>query len=152
MGDRLRKSWCVWACLILEFIGAAIIGKNPVVYSFFVMGVVAVFELYILLKLPYSDKLWLYEESVNNPKCIKIRWIGLVPILAISYFLRTALLYAFFYSILIEAPTLYFAGTEETKNKIRADVLENAKGIAIMILIIGGVVLYAISLSKSMFG
>jgi len=152
MSDRLRKCWCVWACLILEFIGAAIIGKNQLVYSFFVTGVVAVFELYILLKLPYFEKLWLYEESVNNPKCIKIRWIGLVPVLAISYFFRTTLLYAFFYSTLIEAPTLYFAGTEEIKNKIRADILENAKGIAIMLIIIGGVVLYAISSSKSMFG
>lgn len=32
MGDRLRKSWCVWACIILEIVGAKIIGGNSSIF------------------------------------------------------------------------------------------------------------------------
>ena len=152
MNEYWRKSWYFWVGIIFEILGQKLIGRETSVYPFFTAGVVAVFELYILLKLTYSENLWLYEESANNPKCIKIRWIGLLPILAWSYFTRMTAWYFFIYFPLTETVTLYFAGTEETKNKIRADILDNAKGIAIMLIIIGGVVLYAISLSKSMFG
>ena len=152
MGDRLRKSWCVWACIILEIVGAKIIGGNSSIYPFFTMGIVAIFELYILLKLPYSEKLWLYDESPNNPKCTQIRWIGLIPILAISYFLRTTLLYAFFYSMLLEAPTLYFSGTEESKNKVRADVLDNVKALAIVAIgFVGVLIFFRYMMHKSIF-
>lgn len=82
------------------------------------MGIVAIFELYILLKFPYYEKLWLYEESANKSKYI--RWIGLIPILAISYFYRTTILYVLIYCPLIEAVVIYFTGTKEEKNKIYA--------------------------------
>ena len=142
MGDRLRKSWCVCVCIILEIIGLKTIGWNSSIYPFFVMGVVAIFELYILLKLPYSEKLWYYEENSDNPKCIQIRRIGFVPILVMSYLLRTTLLYAFFYPLLLEAATLYFAGTDESKNKIRADVLDNAKALAVVTAFFIGILAY----------
>ena len=76
----------VW--LVLEILGQKLIGGNSSIYSFFAAGAAAVFELYILLKLPYFEKLLIYEESANNSKYTQIRWAGLVPILALTYFSR----------------------------------------------------------------
>ncbi len=76
----------VW--LVLEILGQKLIGGNSSIYPFFTVGVVAIFELYILLKLPYFKKLLIYEESTNNPKYTQMRWAGLVPILALTYFSR----------------------------------------------------------------
>lgn len=108
--------WYFWACFMFGIFGKKLIGADSSIYPFFMMGVVAIFELYILLKFPYSEKLWIYEESENKPKYI--RWIGLIPILAISYFCRTTILYVLIYCPLTEVAVIYFTGTKEEKSKL----------------------------------
>lgn len=110
--------WYFWACLMFGIFGKKLISTDSSIYPFFMMGIVAIFELYILLKFPYSEKLWLYKESANKPKCI--RWIGLIPILATSYCYRTTILYVLIYCPLTENAVIYFTGTKEEKNKVRA--------------------------------
>jgi hypothetical protein len=145
------ESWYLWIGIILEVLGQKLIGREAPIYPFFTTGVVAVFELYVLLKLPYSENLWLYEESPNNPKCTQIRWIGLIPILAVSYFTRTPLWYFWFYISLSETITLFFAGTEETKNKMRADGFRNVRSSIITVIIIAVILTaYAYNHSKYM--
>lgn len=149
MKERWRRSWYVWAWIVFEILGKKLIGDNSPVYPFFTTGVVAAFELYILLKFPCFEKLWLYEESSNNPKCTQIRWIGLLPILVASCFTRTTLWYFWIYFPLTETATLYLAGTEEEKNKVRADVFRNVKTIAVITaILIGVLVFYGYTLSK----
>lgn len=131
-----RESWYFWIGIILEVLGQKLIGRESPIYPFFTTGVVAVFELYILMKLPYSENLWLYEESANNPNCTQVRWIGLLPILAVSYFARTTLWYFWFYISLSETFTLFFAGTEETKNKIRENGFRNVRSSIIAVIVI----------------
>ena len=139
MSERWRKSWYIWAWVVFEILGRKLIGDNSPVYPFFTMGVVAIFELYILFRFPYSEKLWIHEESADNPKCTQIRWIGLIPILAWSYFSRITAWYFIVYFPLTEIVTLYFAGTEEEKNKVRADVSEDLKGTGIMVIIVAAI-------------
>ncbi len=136
MKDRWKKSWYVWIWLVLEILGKRLIGGNSSIYPFFAAGVVAVFELYILLKLPYFEKLLVYEESANNPKYTQIRWIGLIPILALTCFSRTLMWYFVFYYPLTEMAVLYFFGTEEEKNKVRADIFVDMKGLAIVVIVL----------------
>ena len=148
MKEHWRR-WYVWIWLILEILGQKLIGRDS--YPFFTMGVVAVFELYILLKLPYSEKLLVYEESSNNPMYIKIRWAGLIPILALTYFSRTLIWYFLFYYPLTEMAVSCFFGTEEEKNKARADIFSNMKGIGIAVIILIAILVpYAIHHSKWM--
>ena len=142
MKDYLQKSWRFWVWIILEILGYKLIGRETSIYPFFTMGIVAIFELYILLKLPYSEKLWIYEESANNSKCVIARRCGFIPILALSYFSRTTLWYFIFYYATLEGAVFYFAGTEEERNKVRADIFDKMKGI-----IIGAIVLTAILVS-----
>ncbi len=98
--------WYFWACLVFEMLGRKSISMDSSIYPFFVMGLVAIFELYILLKLPYAEKLRIHEENEDNPKCRQIRWIGLIPILAISYIYRTTILYVLIYCPLTEASVI----------------------------------------------
>ncbi|MBO7536805.1 MAG: hypothetical protein J6T29_00505 [Alphaproteobacteria bacterium] len=136
MKDRWKKSWYVWIWLVLEILGKRLIGGNSPIYPFFTAGVVAIFEIYILLKLPYFEKLLVYEESANNPKYTQIRWIGLIPILALTCFSRTLMWYFVFYYPLTEMAVLYFFGTEEEKNKVRADIFVDMKGLAIVVIVL----------------
>jgi len=136
MKDYLKKSWYVWIWLVFDIFGPMLMGLYSPVYPFFTAGVVAIFELYILLKLPYSEKLLVYEKNANNPMYIKIRWAGLIPILAVSYFSRTLMWYFLFYYPLTEMFILYFFGTEEEKNKARADIFNNIKGIMIAVIVL----------------
>ena len=142
MKEYLRKSWHFWVCGILEILGQKLIGRNSSIYPFFTMGVVAIFELYILLKLPYSEKLWIHEESADNPKCTQIRWIGLIPILAVSFFSRTTLWYFIAYYETLERAVLYFAGTEEEKEKARKDVSDKITTAIIIAAVFIGVLIY----------
>jgi len=147
MKDHLQKSWHFWVWIILEILGQKLIGRDSTIYPFFTMGVVAIFELYILFKLPYSEKLWIYEESANNPKCMQVRWIGLLPILALSYFSRTMVWYFIAYYETLERAVLRFAGTEEEKEKARKDITDKVTtAIIIAIVFIGVVAYYAYTL------
>lgn len=147
MKDRWRKSWFFWVWLVLEILRHKLIGENSPIYPFFTAGVVAIFELYILLKLPYFEKLLVYEESANNPKYMQIRWAGLIPILALTYFSRALVWYFVFYQMAVS----YFFGTEDEKNKARADILDNTKGIAIAVIVLIAILVpYCIHHSKWM--
>jgi len=147
MKDHLQKSWHFWVWIILEILGQKLIGRDSAIYPFFTTGVVAIFELYILFKLPYSEKLWIYEESANNSKCIVARWCGLVPILALSYFSRTMVWYFIAYYETLERVILRFAGTEEEKEKARKDITDKVTtAIIIAIVFIGVVAYYAYTL------
>ncbi|MCR4624187.1 MAG: hypothetical protein K5780_06155 [Alphaproteobacteria bacterium] len=128
--------WYFWACFMFEIFGKKLISTDSSICPFFMMGVVTIFELYILLKFPYSEKLWLYEASAKNPKCTQTRWIGLIPILAISYFCRTTILYVLIYCPLTEAAVIYFTGTKEEKNKLSARFAPLLQGIAGFLLVL----------------
>lgn len=67
---------------------------------------------------------------------IKIRWAGLIPILAVSYFSRTLMWYFLFYYPLTEMFILYFFGTEDEKNRASADIFNNIKGIMIAVIVL----------------
>ena len=136
MKEHWRRAWFVWVWLILEILGQQLIGGNSPIYSLFTAGIVAIFELYILLKFPHFEKLLIYEKSANNPKYMQIRWMGLIPILAVSYFSRTSMWYFPIYHPLTEMAALYFFGTEEEKNKARADIFDNIEGIAIAVIVL----------------
>ena len=57
MKEHWRRAWFVWVWLILEILGQKLIGGNSPIYSLFTAGIVAIFELYILLKFPHFEKL-----------------------------------------------------------------------------------------------
>ncbi|MBO6055433.1 MAG: hypothetical protein J6P84_00420 [Alphaproteobacteria bacterium] len=135
MKDRWIN-WYLWIWIVFDIFGPMMMGLYSPIYPFFAAGVVAIFELYILLKLPYFEKLLVYEESANNPKYTQIRWIGLIPILALTYFSRTLMWYFVFYYPLTEMAVSYFFGTEEEKNKARADIFSHMKGIGIAVIIL----------------
>lgn len=124
--------WYFWACFMFGIFGKKLISTDSSIYPFFMMGVVAIFELYILLKFPYSEKLWLYEESANKPKCI--RWIGLIPILTMSYIYKTTILYVLIYCPLTENAVIYFTGTKEEREKILARIKIKLKDFALALL------------------
>ena len=130
--------WYFWACFMFGLFGKKLISPDSSIYPFFMMGVVAIFELYILLKLPYYEKLWMYEASTNKPKFI--RWIGLIPILAISYIYRTTILYVLVYCPLTEAAIIYFTGTKEEKNKLYVRSAPLLQGIGGMLLVLAFVI------------
>ena len=142
MSERWRKSWYIWAWVVFEILGRKLIGDNSPVYPFFTMGVVAIFELYILFRFPYSEKLWIYEESADNPKCTQVRWIGLIPILTVSFFSRTTLWYFIVYYEILERAVLYFAGTGEEKEKARKDVSDKITTAIIIAAVFIGVLIY----------
>lgn len=150
MIERWRRSWYFWVGIIWEVFGQEQIGRDSSVFLLITIGIIAVLELYILLKLPYSEKLWLYEESSNNPKCSQTRWIGLLPILVWSYFTRTTLWYFWIYFPLTETATLYLAGTEEEKNKVRADVFRNVKSATTVVIIVA-IILIAYAYERSQY-
>jgi len=133
--DRLLKFLCFWTILLFETRVRRLMGTDSSIYPFLAMGIVAIFELYILLKLPYSEKLWHYEAT-NNPKCTQIRWIGLIPILAMSYCCRTTILYFLVYCPLTEAAVIYFTGTKEEKNKLYVRLAPLLQGIVGFLLVL----------------
>ena len=150
MKDHWRN-WYFWIWLILEILGYKLVRGNSSIYPFFAAGIFATFELYILLKLPYFEKLLVYEESANNPKYTQIRRIGLIPILVLTYFAHTLIWYFLFYHPLTEMATLYFFGTEEEKNKVRADFFDQMKGLAIAVIVLIAILVpYAMHHSKWM--
>ncbi|MBO4405258.1 MAG: hypothetical protein J5821_00840 [Alphaproteobacteria bacterium] len=131
--------WYFWVCLMFGLFGKKLISTDSSIYPFFMMGVVAIFELYILLKLPYSEKLWIYEESENKPKYI--RWIGLIPILAVSYIYKTTVLYVLIYCPLTEAAVIYSTGTKEEKSKLYvrfAPLLQSVGGMLLVLAFVYG--------------
>ena len=130
--------WYFWACYMFGIFGKMLINPDSEIYPFFVTGLVAIFELYLLLKLPYYEKLWMYEESANKPKFI--RWIGLIPILAISYIYKTTILYVLVYCPLTEATIIYFTGTKEEKNKLDVQYAPLLQGIGGMLLVLAFVI------------
>lgn len=142
MKEYLKKSWYFWIWIIFEILGQKLIGRNSSLYPFFTAGVIAIFELYILLKLPYSERLWIYEGNANDPKCIYVRWMGLIPILASSYFFRTTGLGFVIYPTILERCIFYFIGTELYKNKVKTDLRNSGKAIAIITIIILGIIVY----------
>ena len=131
MKDHWRN-WYLWIWLVFDIFGPMMMGLYSSIYPFFAAGVVAIFEIYILLKLPYFEKLLVYEESANNPKYMQIRWAGLIPILALTYFSRALVWYFVFYQMAVS----YFFGTEDEKNKARADIFSHMKGIGIAVIIL----------------
>ena len=124
--------WYFWACFMFGIFGKKLINTDSPIYPFFMMGLVAIFELYILFKFPYSEKLWIYEESENKPKCI--RWIGLIPILAISYIYKTTILYVLIYCPLTEVAIIYIAETNSEREKILARIKTKLKDLALALI------------------
>ncbi|MBO7642224.1 MAG: hypothetical protein J6S86_03625 [Alphaproteobacteria bacterium] len=135
MKDRWIN-WYLWVWIVFDIFGSMMMGLYSSIYPFFAAGVVAVFELYILLKLPYFEELLINEESANNSKYTQIRWAGLIPILALTCFSRTLMWYFVFYYPLTEMAVSYFFGTEDEKNKARADIFGHMKGLAIAVIVL----------------
>jgi len=138
--DRLLNFLYFWMIFLFETRVRNLMRTDSAIYPFLAMGIVAIFELYILLKLPYSKSFWFYEASANNPKCTQkcsqIRWIGLIPILAVSYYYRTTILYFLIYCPLTEAVVIYFAGTKKEKDKLYARFAPLLQGIVGFLLVL----------------
>lgn len=137
---RLLNFLCFCTILLFETRVRRLIGTDSSIYPLLATGIVAIFELYILLKLPRFENFWLCEASANNPKCTQkcsqIRWIGLIPILAVSYYYRTTILYFLIYCPLTEAVVIYFAGTKEEKDKLYARFAPLLQGVVGFLLVL----------------
>lgn len=131
-------------------------------FHVFDLVIVLIFELYIFFQLPGSEYFWDTVEHVEDPIHRKIRLAVMACIVAFLIFVfKWAYFLAFYFitTIKIDGIINFFRVSREErhqilkaeKNKARADIFDNTKGIAIAVIVLIAILVpYTIHHSKWM--